>query len=91
MKHLRGGRIPNFFCLFGAILFVVASIEPASAYVGPEVGSLAVQALIAGFAAVAGVVSVFFAQVKRAFVTIFSRRPTAGYQRTKNDGPADRG
>lgn len=88
MKHLRGGRIPNFIGLLGAILFVVASTEPASAYIGPEVGSLAVQALIAGFAAVAGLVSVFFAQVKRAFAVIFSPRP--GYQRTKNDDSAGR-
>ena len=56
----------------GAVLVVLTSTGPAMAYIGPEVGSAAVQSLIATSAVLAGIVSQPFLRLKRLLSRLVS-------------------
>lgn len=50
---------------------------PAWAYLDPGTGSILLQGLLAAFAVVAGVVSVYWQRLRMAFNSLFARREPA--------------
>ena len=57
----------------GASLVMLASTVPASAYIGPEVGSAAVQSLIASLSILAGVLGAPYLRLKSRLTSLVSR------------------
>ena len=65
-------------CLAAIVIPGLLYSAPASAYLDPGTGSILLQGLLAGVAAVAAAGSIFWQRIKSAFSSLFSSHKSTG-------------
>ncbi len=60
--------------LLPAVLFTIALVMPAYAYLDPGTGSMILQAIIGGLAVASATLSVFWTRVQAFFASLFGKK-----------------